>query len=387
MSDTTRTGNGSEMIPRLREGPSSLLNVIARAMEDERFDVAKLEALLKLQEKLVAEQARQAFSRAMSEAQGEMRAVFRDAANEQTRSRYAKLETIDDSIRPIYTRHGFSLTFGTDQPRDPASIRVVCDCAHSDGHVKQYELEAPPDMTGARGQINKTTLHGMGSTITYLRRYLTTMIFNVVLTNEDDDGNAGGISAGMAENVERRPRNAAVASRMMDNFDRGEAQRQDERRQAEGPTQPRRTARQLLEAIQRDADAALTMEDLEALHTNDEVRAISTLPMDHAARGALSTIIAAAHARLAAFEQGQPAADDSLDDALPPTVDVDAKRVAEIVALIGTATSAEQIDRQILGSNNNLALIDRFTRDGRKDFISQIEAARQARLGELGAGT
>jgi hypothetical protein len=358
MSDTTPRGNGTEIVPRTE--PQSLLNVIARAMDDDRFDVLKLDALLRMQRELVAEQARHEFSRAMSAAQGEMRAVFRNAANEQTHSRYARLEKIDDAIRPIYTTHGFSLTFGTEKPADPASIRVVCDCAHSGGHTKVYELEAPPDMTGTRGQVNKTLLHGMGSTISYLRRYLTTMIFNVVLTNEDDDGNAGGGTIrnpadGMGENIERRP-----------------------------PPPPRPTARQLLEEIERDAANALTGDDIASLRTSDNWRTIERYAAGHPARIRLAEILAATTARVDAAQKGAPA--DAMDDAVPPDTtheappdDVDA-RVDKIIAAIRSSSSPDATLRY----KPVVDLIVQLTDTGMVDQIQRIEAARQARLAELG---
>lgn len=173
----------------------SLLNFIASAVRDPTIDINKLESLMRIQRELAAQMAQQDFNRCMSEAQSEMRPIVRDATNNQTHSRYARLETIDELIRPIYTRHGFSLTFGTEPAADPVNIRVTCEAAHSSGHTKKYSLEAPPDTAGAKGQVNKTPLHGLGSTVSYLRRYLTTMIFNVTLTNEDDDGNGGGRSS------------------------------------------------------------------------------------------------------------------------------------------------------------------------------------------------
>lgn len=365
MSEVTRTGSNGEMVPRASE-PSSLLNVIARAMEDERFDVSKLEALLRMQRELVAENARQEFSRAMSAAQGEMRAVFRDAANEQTHSRYAKLEKIDDAIRPIYTRHGFSLTFGTDQPRDPASIRVVCECAHSAGHVKTYELEAPPDQTGARGQINKTILHGMGSTITYLRRYLTTMIFNVVLTNEDDDGNAGGIAAGMAETVERRspPRTQPQAAR---------------------------GATQVVDEIEAQAKAATSPEDLQQLERDDLVRKIREhLPIGRPQRDRMEALLIGEGERVAAFWEAQAPPADDIEDHIPAELqqpaDADATRASKVEAAIAVAPSAEVIDKAILGNKSNSDWIAGIT-PTRPDIIARLERARQARIDALGSGS
>ena len=166
----------------------TLLNFVARAMADPAVNVDKLEALLRIQREIAEADARLQFNRAMSATQAEMQPVARDATNDQTRSKYARLETIDAKLRPIYTRHGFCLSFDS-EPTDGPTIRIVCEVSHSAGHTKRYQLEAALDMAGPQGKANKTPLHGLGSSVSYLRRYLTCMIFHVVLTNEDDDGN------------------------------------------------------------------------------------------------------------------------------------------------------------------------------------------------------
>ena len=166
----------------------SLLNFVARAMADPTVDANKLEMLLRMQREIVADDAKLQFARAMSAAQGEMLPVTRDAANDQTRSKYARLETIDAAIRPIYTRYGFCLEFNSEAIDGP-NERIVCEVCHTAGHSKKFQLEAAPDTAGPQGKANKTPLHGLGSTVSYLRRYLVAMIFNVVLANDDNDGN------------------------------------------------------------------------------------------------------------------------------------------------------------------------------------------------------
>jgi hypothetical protein len=166
----------------------SLLNFVALAVRDPDIKIDKLEALLRMQREIIADDARLQFHRAMSAVQGEMQPVLRDATNTQTNSRYARLETIDAVMRPIYSRHGFSLSFNS-EPVEGANIRIACEVAHSAGHSKMYHLEAALDTAGPQGKLNKTPLHGLGSSVSYLRRYLTCMIFHVVLANEDNDGN------------------------------------------------------------------------------------------------------------------------------------------------------------------------------------------------------
>lgn len=166
----------------------SLLNFVASAMADPNINVDKLQMLLSMQREIIADDARLQFNRAMSKAQGDMQPVVRDAENDQTKSRYARLETIDGGIRPIYTGHGFCLKFNS-QPIDGPDIRIVCEVSHTSGHTERFQLDAPPDTLGPQGKPNKTALHGLGSTVSYLRRYLTCMVFNIVLRNDDNDGN------------------------------------------------------------------------------------------------------------------------------------------------------------------------------------------------------
>jgi ERF superfamily len=166
----------------------SLLNFVARAVKDPAIDVGKLESLLRIQREIIADDARLQFNRAMSAVQGEIQPVLRNARNEQTSSRYANLEAIDAAIRPVYARHGFCLAFNS-EPMEGPNVRVVCEVSHTAGHSKEYRLDAALDTAGPKGTGNKTPLHGLGSSVSYLRRYLTCMIFNVVLTNEDNDGN------------------------------------------------------------------------------------------------------------------------------------------------------------------------------------------------------
>jgi len=49
-------------------------------------------------------------------------------------------------------------------------------------------MPAPPDTSGG-----KSTVQGVGSTNSYLRRYIACNIFNIVVVGDDDDGNGGTI--------------------------------------------------------------------------------------------------------------------------------------------------------------------------------------------------
>ncbi|MCG7598828.1 ERF family protein [Halomonas sp. McH1-25] len=169
---------------------SAIIQVIERAALNPDVDIDKMERLLQMQERILAKNAESAFHKAMTQAQTKMRPVVRDASNDQTRSRYARLETIDRQVRPIYTEAGFSLSFGTADCPIQDHIRITCDVSHIEGHTKQYQVDMPLDMYGMKGNQNKTATHAHGSTMSYGRRYLTLMLFNIPMAHEDDDGNA-----------------------------------------------------------------------------------------------------------------------------------------------------------------------------------------------------
>ena len=167
---------------------SGILNVIARAASDPNTDVDKLERLLAMQERVLARDAEQAFNAAMKAAQEEMPAIKRNRKNETTRSTYTDLEALSDAMDPVIHRHGFSLSFGSADSALEGHYRVTCEVAHTAGHSKHHFADVPADMTGMKGNQNKTATHGFGSTMSYGRRYLKLLIFDVSTT--DDDGNA-----------------------------------------------------------------------------------------------------------------------------------------------------------------------------------------------------
>lgn len=167
---------------------SSIMAVIARAAADPNTDVEKLERLTNLYERITDRQAEQAYSEAMNEAQEEMRPVAADANNPQTKSKYASYAALDRALRPIYTKHGFSVSFDTGDTASADMVRVICRVGHRAGHKETPHLDMPADGKGAKGGDVMTKTHATGAALTYGRRYLLGMIFNIAV-GEDDDGN------------------------------------------------------------------------------------------------------------------------------------------------------------------------------------------------------
>src|SRR5690606_2318016 len=140
-------------------------------------DVDKMERLLAMQERIIARNAEADFNVAMTACQAEMRAISTDAENKQTRSKYATYGKLDKALRPIYTKHGFSLSFSDGETDKPDYVRVLCGVRHRSGHKEVYHKDMPADGKGAKGGDVMTKTHATGAAQSYGMRYLLKGIF------------------------------------------------------------------------------------------------------------------------------------------------------------------------------------------------------------------
>lgn len=174
------------MIPQIPP-TQSLIHVLSRAMSDPSIDVEKVERYAALYERAIAREDEIAFNEAMRLAQSEMRHIAADANNPQTKSKYATYAALDSKVRPIYSKHGFSLSFYTGDGAPEGCIRIFCKVARG-GHTERPYIDMPADGKGAKGGDVMTKTHATGAGVMYGRRYLLSMIFNLVV-GEDNDGN------------------------------------------------------------------------------------------------------------------------------------------------------------------------------------------------------
>lgn len=187
-----------------------VLAMIAHASKDGSIDIEAMKAMMQMRKDLVEEQAKKDFNEALAAAQLEMEPVARDAHNKQTNSNYARLEAIAKAITPIRSKHGFALSFGeADCPKDN-HFRITCEITHSGGFTKHRYVDLPSDIAGIKGNANKTGIHAFGSSMTYGRRYLTLLIFDIA--TEDDDGNRAAVVETISEEQVMQLRDLIEAS-------------------------------------------------------------------------------------------------------------------------------------------------------------------------------
>jgi hypothetical protein len=142
--------------------------------------VAVVERLVAVQERQDAQRRKEAFEEALRRCQMEMPRVEKNGLIDPKGAAipYAKLEDIDACIRPIYQRHGFTVTFDAPQSADGGKIRNIArfSCA---GHTETLEMTAAPS-NRPTGRLALTNAQAVKQTITECRRHLQEMFFNII---------------------------------------------------------------------------------------------------------------------------------------------------------------------------------------------------------------
>lgn len=191
-SDTALTYSAQEIAPTsLETEAANLITAITKAAVDPRVDVEKMTALFDLQQKVMRDQKQTAFNAAMARLQSKLPQITKDgiitgrnkAGQTVERSRYARLETIDEAIRPLLAEEGFSFSFN-EEKADGQNRTYSAKLSHRDGHSETKLLTLPIDVNEYR-----TSIQNAASTNAYARRYLIKMHLNLVEVGEDRDGN------------------------------------------------------------------------------------------------------------------------------------------------------------------------------------------------------
>jgi hypothetical protein len=177
-------------LPTSMTPPATQLTPIQMAYQllNAGHDLAAVKEMIEFGKTLEADAAEKAFNVAMAEAQKEMGVVATNMNNSQTKSRYADYAQLDKALRPIYTKHGFALSFNDGEGAPQDWVRIVCHVTNS-GHTRTYHKDMPADGKGAKGGDVMTKTHAVGAAQSYAMRYLLRMIFNVAVGEADTDGN------------------------------------------------------------------------------------------------------------------------------------------------------------------------------------------------------
>lgn len=138
-----------------------------------------------MQEKIMAQQSRTAYYEALAKCQLELPVIPKrgEIKNKSggVQSKYARWEDINEKIKSILQRHGFTLSF-ISIPCDNG-VKVQARLSHIDGHQEESTVPAPLDVSG-----NKNNVQGIGSSLSYCKRYAAGLLLNITTAEEDTDG-------------------------------------------------------------------------------------------------------------------------------------------------------------------------------------------------------
>lgn len=148
--------------------------------------IDQLSALLELQERWEAGEARKAYNRAVAAFKANPPRIHKDkqVSFGNTQYRHATLDHIVDAVTPALHEQGLSHRWEVRQ--DEGLISVACILSHEGGHFERVEMAGPADSSGSKNKIQQ-----VGSTVTYLQRY-TLMAILGLAAGEDDDAGAPG---------------------------------------------------------------------------------------------------------------------------------------------------------------------------------------------------
>lgn len=146
-------------------------------------DLDKLEKLMALQERYEANEARKAFTAAMTGFRSEKVDIYKvkNVSFSGTSYNHAELSDVTQAINPALAKH--HLSFRWDVQQEGQQITVACILTHIDGHSERITMSGPPDDSGKKNRIQQ-----IASTVTYLQRYTLLAITGMSTKGMDDDG-------------------------------------------------------------------------------------------------------------------------------------------------------------------------------------------------------
>jgi hypothetical protein len=170
-----------ELVPTQDLTPPQLLQIaIARGVDTEQ-----LSKLMELQREWKADQAREAYTTAITAFKSEPLRLTKtkQVSFNTTHYKHATLADVVGAVVVGLSKHGLSHRWETKQEGNV--ITVTCVITHQMGHSERTTLSASADQSGG-----KNAIQAVGSAVTYLQRYTLMAATGLAASDTDDDGQA-----------------------------------------------------------------------------------------------------------------------------------------------------------------------------------------------------
>jgi len=138
-----------------------------------------------------------ALAKALVKAQGELENASKNASNPHYKSKYADLAEILNTVRPVFSKNGLSFVQCPTFLDGVASVETML--MHESGEWLSSTASAP---------ASKQDAQGVGSAVTYLRRYSLAAVAGIA--QEDDDANSAVGAKKKQDEPKTMPSNATI---------------------------------------------------------------------------------------------------------------------------------------------------------------------------------
>jgi hypothetical protein len=183
-------------LEQIKQAPMQAMQMIQvafqKALESGGADaLAVADRILEQMAKQRDYEDREAFNAALRRIQDKIKPIAKDCENKQTHSRYASAESVDNMLDKLIEEEHMTLSF-VPRSSDKENEFVVVGILSLGAYSKEYPLPIPCDGKGPKGEGVMSRVHAVGSGVTYGKRYIKNMIFNLRFKEKDDDGNKAG---------------------------------------------------------------------------------------------------------------------------------------------------------------------------------------------------
>jgi len=173
----------------IRQVPAEITPMVMMQMAiAEGSDVATMERLWALNEKVEAANAKKAYDFAMAKFKADPPEIYKDKTvsyetdKGQVTYDHASLGSSNEQIALKLAPHGLSHKWEIEQPQGD-QVYVKCVISHEQGHSESVQMNSSRDASGGKNNIQS-----LASTVAYLERYTLLAATGMAALDMDDDG-------------------------------------------------------------------------------------------------------------------------------------------------------------------------------------------------------
>lgn len=176
--------------------PMQMIQVAFDAAIKQGSAMEVVNLILEQQKWMIQHGEEEAFNATLKRIQKKLKSIKKRGWNPDTKSKFATSEDIDNEIQALLDEENMTLSFRPAVAERPDEVLII-GLLSLGAYTREYPLNMPADGKGAKGGGVMSRTHATGAAITYGKRYLKNMIFDLRFDEKDDDGN--GASGHMDE--------------------------------------------------------------------------------------------------------------------------------------------------------------------------------------------